>query len=142
MMDFLRLMRRLSQDEHGLIGMVGIAILGIVALFTFSMASAVNWTFIIACFAFIILGVAFVGVVFLGANPDMILYAILADVALISIVQVGFITLIGGGVIIVVLWNMKLLKKQPLIFALLMMAGFATMLLGNYACLIPLGIVP
>jgi len=129
-------------NENGIATFIVVAIIGIIALFGFSAAAAINWKFIIALFAMGIVGLAFVGLLFFHADFKMVLAAAVCSFGILFVLEVGFVTLIGGAVVITALWQMKILKGQPLIFVALVGTGLLVMLLGAKMMLIPLGVLP
>jgi hypothetical protein len=128
--------------ERGFAQIVIIAIIGIIALFGFSAVAAINWKFILALFAMGIVAMAFVGVLFFKADFKMVMLAALCSFGIIFVLEVGFVTIIGGCVVLAALWQMKLLKKQPLIICTLVAIGLFVMLFGAKMVLLPLGVMP
>ncbi len=137
---------RLGRDERGLLGVawltLPILITGILGLLGISAVASVNWEFILALFAMGIIGISFVGVLFFKADKKLILFAILASTFIIVLVEVSFPVLVGGIIAIAAMWNMKLLKKRPLMLVTLVMTGLITMVWGSYAIILPMGILP
>lgn len=132
----------LMRDERGIAGIIVMGVVALLAVLGISAVAAVNWHFLLALFAMGIIGMAFVGVVFFKASPKLIMVAMLASVFIVVLVEVSFPVLVGGIIAIAAMWNMKLLKRQPLILAVLVITGVAVMIFGYTAVLLPMGIVP
>lgn len=134
---------RLIRDERGLIGIIGIVIIGIIALFGFSAAAAINWKFIIALFAMGIIGIAFIGVVFFKADFKMVIYAALASFGILVIIEITMPVLVGAALVLGALYYFKvLIPKRPLIFFLLVVTGLIVMVWGYAAIILPMGVYP
>lgn len=133
---------QLGRDERGLIGILGLGLVGILALFGFTAMGGINLMYLIGLFAMGIIAMAVVGVVFFKAKSKLIMVAVLASMSIILLIQVNFIIIVGGFVAIFALWNWKVFKKNPLVLTSLIMTGLIVMVWGKYAVLLPMGILP
>lgn len=130
------------RDERGLIGLIGAAIIGIVALFGLSAAAAINWKFLLATMAMGVVGLAFVGVLFFHADFKMVLIAAVVSLGIVFIVEVSLPMIIGGAMVIAAMWHLKMLAKKPLMLGALVACGLLVMVLGANFVLLPMGVVP
>lgn len=133
----------LKQDERGLIGLVGIAIIGIIALFGFSAVAAINWSFLIAALIFTSIPIAFLAVAFFKADKRLILYAIVGSMAVAMLVWMNIynmiaLILIGGAMY----YFKTLVPKRITILVMLIGFGGLCLVLGYTYMLMPLGVYP
>ena len=118
-------------------------ILGIVAIFGFGAASAINWRFLLAVMAMGVVGLAFVGVLFFHADFKMVFLAAVVSFGIIFILEVSLPVIVGAIIIIAAMYYLKfLIPKRPLIFALMVLTGLLVMVWGAKAVLLPMGIIP
>jgi len=135
-------MQRMRRNEGGIIPIIIlIAIVGIFGVFSLWAMASINWKGIIAVFAAGIVAMAVAGAVFFKANWSFVMMSMICALAIVFILEVGFITLIGGLMILLVLWNYKMFSKNILIFALLVIIGLIVMIAGKYLVMVPLGMM-
>lgn len=133
------------KDERGFIfGLtIPIIIIGIVGLFLFGAAAAINWHFIIAVIAFISVPIAFIGVVFFKADNKIITYSIVGAIALVLLIEVNIYNMLGLILIAGTMYYFKLLVPNRIsMFVALLGVGGLFLILGYTYILIPLGVVP
>jgi len=134
---------RLMRDERGLAGIIIAGIIGIIALFGFSAASAINWHFIVALLALGLVGISLVAAVLRIIDPKMVVYAVIAALGIVFVVEVNLVVLVGAIMVIGAIYYFKILvPKQLLVFTLMVLGGLVVMLFGYKAVLLPLGIIP
>lgn len=132
-----------AMGDKGIAGIILIAIIGLIALFGIgTVAAAIDWSFLLGLMAMGIIGIAFIGTVFFKADFKLVIAAAVISLGIMFVLEVGFITLVGGALVILAGWNFNILKKQPLVFCLLVFTGLVTMFAGNILVLMPLGVFP
>ena len=134
--------RRCLAEDSGIAPLILLAIVGIVGLLGVGFVAAFDWTPILAMFALGIVGIAFIGVIFFKANFNLVLIAAIVGIAIVFVMEVSLIVIVGAAITLFAMWNFKLLRGKPLMFALLVVSGLAVMLLGTQFILIPMGLMP
>ena len=129
-------------ESIGIASLILVAIVAIAGLFGISMISAISWRPILALMAMGIIGITFIGVLFFKANFNLVIFASIVSISIVFITEVSLPVIVGAGMVLGAVWYLKLLKSQPLMFALLVMGGLVIMLAGKYMVLIPMGMIP
>ena len=134
-------MQRLNRDEQGIIGLIGIGIIGFLALFTFSAAAAIDWSFIVALAVIVVIGLSVFGSMFFHFPFTYTIIVAILCLAVVVFMQIG--VLAAAGLIIIGGGMYKLSPaKQPGMFMMLAGVGCIMVIWGAKFCIETLGIVP
>ena len=132
---------RLMQDERGFVFTIPIILLLCLGGFFLWGMAAINWQAILAVFAAGIIAMAFAGFFFFHADWNYVMIASIIALAIVFIVEISFPVLVGGLLVLGVVWNFKMLAKQPLIMMGLIILGIVVMMFTYKACILG-GMIP
>lgn len=131
----------MRHDERGLIGIVGIAIMGIIALFGFSAAAAIDWSFIIALVVMVTIALSVFGSVVLHFPFKYTIIVVVCCLAMVVFLEIGALAAAGLIVIGGIIFKLSP-AKQPGMFMVLIGVGCLMVIWGAKFCVESLGILP